>query len=125
MKNVILDTNSLLFPAQFNVDVYEEVKRVMHHSFELFVLERSVDELKKIVTEQKGKDKEAAKLALQIMVGRVNYLKTEKGHVDDLIVERVDKDTYVVTQDRELKDRVQEKGGNVITLRNKKYLEIV
>jgi len=120
---VIIDTNFLLIPAQFRVNIFEEIERIKTEPVDLVVLDTSLDELRKIIREQRGKDKEAAKLALQLIEGRARILESE-GNVDDAIVELADKDTIVCTQDRELKKRVQEKGAKVYNLRQKKYLAL-
>ncbi len=119
---IIIDTNFLLIPIQFRVDIFSEIERIMSLPYELFILDKTIMELNKIIAEQKGKDKEAAKLALQLIKGKVNLIKTEKGLVDDLIVELVDKDTFVCTQDMILKKRIKAKGAKLIIMKQKQYL---
>jgi len=122
MKKIIMDTNFLLIPAQFKVDVFSELERIMQEPYEIYVLERSIEELHNIVKRQKGKNRDSAKLALQIIKGRVKILAKGEGHVDDIIVNISDKDTIVCTQDKELSDRLKEKGVKLIKMKQKKYL---
>lgn len=124
-KKVIIDTNFLLIPSQFKIDIFSEIERIMTLPYELFVLDKSIDELNKIIKQQRGKDKTAAKLALQLIEGKVNIIKTEEGLVDDLIVELADNNTFVCTQDKELKQRVKEKCGKLISMKQKQYLDII
>lgn len=118
MKKVILDTNALLAVGQFKIDLFRELERICMFKYEVCVLDGSVDELDKIVKEQKGKDREAAKLALKL-VSKVKVIKVKEGIVDDLLVEMDRKGDYILTQDRELKKRLK----NLIFIRQKKYLD--
>lgn len=126
MKAIILDTNFLTIPAEFKVDIFSEIDRICNFNYSLFVLDKSLDELEKIVETQKGKEKAKARLALQLVKNKeIIILKTNSDKtVDDLLVELSDdKNNIIATQDRELRKRL--KGKNTIFLRNKKYLEIM
>ena len=120
MEKIILDTNFLLIPARFNVDIFSEIDRICG-KYKLYIIDKTVDELKKIIDTGKGKDKDAAKLALGLVENRkVEKIKTKEGTVDDLIISL---DGYIVaTQDKELKRRLKEKDVKVISLRQKNYL---
>ncbi|MBN2052918.1 nucleotide-binding protein [Candidatus Woesearchaeota archaeon] len=127
-KKVILDTNFLLVPGQFMVDIFTELERIMSEPFEMCVIDKSIAELNQLVAAGKEKDKFAAKLALVLI--RQKNLKTlhsfvSKNSVDDIIVSKADASTYVATQDKALRDRVSEKGAKTIGLRQKKYLMII
>lgn len=130
MIKIYLDTNFLMIPAQFRVDIFEEIKRISNFPYELCVLEKSLKELEKIKNEQKGKHREASKLAIGIINQKIkqkslNITTFSKDiAVDDILVELANSDTIVATQDKELKKRIQEKGGKLIVLRNKTHLEI-
>jgi len=126
---VILDTNFLLIPAQFRVDIFSEIRRVCDFNYELVVVAETIAELKKIIASGRsgGRDKKAAKLALQLLRKygvRVlkNYRKVFK-RADDAILDIADKKSLVATQDRELKRALQAKCGLII-LRQKQYLQI-
>lgn len=122
MKKIILDTNFLLIPAQFNVDIFTEINRIILEKYRLFVLDKTIDELKKITKDKKQtqKNKRAAKLALQLIKAKnIKILKTKEDlPVDDLIVKL--KGCMIATQDLGLKRRL--KGVKIITLRAKKTL---
>lgn len=130
MIKIYLDTNFLMIPAQFRVDIFEEIKRITHFPYEICVLEKSLKELEKIKSEQKGKDKDASKIAIGIINQKIkqkslNITSFSKDiAVDDILVELSNSETIVATQDKELKQRIKEKGGKLIVLKNKKYLEI-
>ena len=120
MKEIILDTNFLLIPGQFKVDIFSEIDRVCPFSYDLYVLDKSINELERIM----GKDKPAAKLALSLIKAKkLKILKTsEKKSVDDLILGM--NDVIVATLDKELIRRLKEKGTKIIRLRQKKYLVV-
>lgn len=125
MNRIILDTNFTMIPAQFNIDIYSEIKRICDFRYNIYVLDKTIDELKKIIKEQRGKHKRAASLALQLLKAKkVSIIKTKQGLVDDLIVDIAKKSDYIATQDLALKKRVRTKGAHVITMRQKKFLKI-
>ena len=127
-KKVILDTNFLLIPGQFRVDIFTEIGRIMQEQYVLYIIDKSLKELNNIVITGKQKDRFAAKLALALAIQK--NLKTlhsfgSKKSVDDIIVSKADKDTIVATQDKALRERLKEKGAKIIGLRQQKYLEFV
>lgn len=125
MKAIILDTNFLTIPAEFKVDIFSEIDRICSFQYSIFILDKSIEELEKIMETQKGKEKAKAKLTLQIIKNKgMNVIKTNSDKtVDDLLIDlSKDKDNIVATQDRELRRHL--KGKNTIFLRNKKYLEM-
>ena len=126
MKRIIIDTNFLLIPLQFKVDIFSEIDRICHFNYELSIFDKSIDELKKIIEKQSGKDKKAAQFALKLVkLKRVNIIKSEQNDVDSLILENLDKDTIAATQDINLKKELLAKGASVIILRQKKYLQLI
>ena len=134
MEKILLDTNFLIIPFSFKVDIFTELKRIIGHP-ELYILEDNVHELEKIIKFQKGKDKEYAKMALfYLKKAPITIIKTVKHlneypklskicSVDDKIVYVAEKGHYLVaTQDKLLKEKLKNKDIEIITLRQKKYL---
>ena len=123
MKQIILDTNFLLIPAQFRVDIFEEIKRIADFKYQLCILDKTIDELKKIQKEQRGKHKLAAKLALDLVKKKkIKIIKTtEKKYVDDHLVDFSKKGAVIATQDLGPKKRLKKP---YIVLRQKKYLTL-
>ena len=124
-KRVILDTNFLLIPGQFKIDIFTQIEKLMSYQFTLWLVDKSINELNKLVVAGKEKDRFAAKLALVLI--RQKNLKTlhsfvTKKSVDDIIVKKADSNTYLATQDKALRERVKQKGAKLIGLRQKKYL---
>jgi len=129
--NVIIDTNFLLIPAQFKVDIFDEIGRILESQYELFIIDKTVDELNNIIEKQGGKDKAAAKMALQLLERYpITYLKTPETerhlNVDKLILKRVKGDKFIVaTQDMALKRDLRRNNAQLIVLRQKKFLMLI
>lgn len=126
MIKIILDTNFLMVPFQFRVDIFSEMNRICNFNYELCVIDKTVQELK-ILTELKGRDGRMAKAALDLL--RHKNLKriseNMNGTVDDIIVETVKHSNerfIVATQDSLLKKILRKLNVQIITLRQKKYL---
>ena len=134
MEKVILDTNFLMIPFKFKVDIYSELKTILDNP-KLFIVDKTIDELNNIQITQKGKNKEYAKMAhLSLKKYPISIIKTVKHlnkepklskitSVDDTIAESAQKGSYfVATQDQALKKKLKNKEIKIITLRQKKYL---
>ena len=126
MKKIIIDTNFLLIPYQFKVDIFSEIRRICDFNYEICIIDKTLDELKKIMLVP-GKDKLGAVLALQLLPHhKVKKILTKKDKlVDDLIVDIANKNTIVATQDKELKKRVKAKKAGLIVMRQKKHLVLM
>ena len=118
MKKIILDTNFLLIPSQFNVDIFTEIDRIIDDEYELYVVTGTIDELEKIIKEQKAKHQRSAKLALQLIKSKgLKIIKINQKPVDDILID-LSQEYVIATQDKELKRKIVKK----IILRQKKYL---
>lgn len=123
MKRVMLDTNFLLIPSMFKVDIFSEIDRICLFKYGLYVVDKTIDELKRIIEKQKGKHKEAAKIALQLIKKKnIGVIKTKEGNVDELIFGLLDKNCILATQDALLRRKTVKKGIKTIVLRSRKYL---
>ncbi|MBS3104931.1 DUF188 domain-containing protein [Candidatus Woesearchaeota archaeon] len=125
MQKIIIDTNFLMIPIQFRVDIFSEIDRICDFNYKLFIFEQSINELKNIIEKQTGKNKKAAQFALKLIkLKNIGIIKSEKENVDALILNNISKDTIVATQDALLKKKMIEKGASLIILRQKKYLQL-
>ena len=125
MKKVLIDTNFLLIPVQFKVDIFSEIERICDFDYKLYILDKTTEELESIIKTQKGKSKDAAKLALRLIVLKgINTIKTEKNvYADTAITNIAAKEGFIVaTQDKGLKMRLKAKNVPIMTLRQKKYV---
>lgn len=119
-RKVIIDTNGLMIPGQFGLDIFYELERLGFDSY--LVPRASVRELEKIYAQGRGKDRAAAKIALSLL-GRCTIIE-KNGFTDDIIMDLADKNTAVLTNDTELKKRLCSKGVTTVYLREKTRLSI-
>ena len=124
MKHIILDTNFILIPIQFKVDIFVELRRICDFNYEVSVLDKTITELNRITKTQPGKHKAAVRLALQLIKkNNVQTIKTAtQKYVDDILVDLSKKGYIIATQDIALKRRLKRP---YITLRKKQYLVLV
>ncbi len=127
MKTVILDTNFLVDCLGWKVDFFSELERILPFRHELAVVDKTLDELDKIITEGKQDARIGARIAKQlIMKKRIGIIMTDKkGYTDTLILKAAGKESIVATQDQNLKRRLKAKGIPVVVIRQRKYLELI
>lgn len=126
MEKIVIDTNFLLIPIQFKVDIFSEFRRICDFNYKLYVFEQTINELMHITEKQSGKDKKAAKFALKLIkLKDIAIIKSGQKSVDLLILQNLDKNTTVATQDFKLKKELLKKNCSLIILRQKKYLQLV
>lgn len=133
-KIVLLDTNFLLIPAQFKVDIFAELRRLCDFSYEVVILAATVGELSGIINNKAvaAKDRAAAKLGLQLIkakgVGVVKpdrkvFKSTDKAILD--FAAQGKGSVVVATQDRLLREKLKSAGVAVIMLREGQYLKFL
>ncbi|PXF60562.1 MAG: DNA-binding protein [Candidatus Methanogaster sp.] len=119
---IILDTNALMVPAEFGVDIFSELDKL---GFDEWLIPPGVArELKGIASRGRGKGRDAARVALSLM-DRCRMIETAEavGDVDDSILElAVEMKVAVFTNDAELKGRLRERCVKVVYLRQRSYL---
>ncbi len=116
MYSIILDTDFILHSIENKVDLFEEIRRISNFNYKLYILDKTLDELK---------NKKHEKLALTLLKNRVEIIKTKKDKiVDDLILGLKMKNMIICTTDKELKEKLKKRNIPVIHLRKRKYLVI-
>ena len=132
---MLLDTNFLLIPAQFRVDIFAELQRLCDFNYEVAVLAATVAELNGIINDKNAsaKDRRAAKLGLQLIKAKaVKVIKADgkvfksadKG-ILDFATAGMKSGVVVATQDKALRDNLAARGVAVIMLREKQYLKFL
>lgn len=118
---VVLDTNFMLIPFQFGVDIKAELDRILDFSYRLYTLDGVLKELE-VLSKEKSQSGRAARASL----GIAKDLPTiaANGDVDDALLRLASNDTITCTNDKILKEKIKRKGAPVIYLRQKKYLMI-
>jgi len=130
MKKIILDTDFLIHCASHKIDYEEELKRILDFAFQMYIVDKTIDELNNVIENQKGKSKSDAKLAKAILENKsIPLIKTKKDKiVDDLILdiaEKDSKDLAVATMDADLKRKLKKTGVSVVIIRQKSHLSLI
>lgn len=123
---VILDTNFLMAPAQFRVDILGGLEALLNQKTEPIVLSSTYGELQRIAS-SRLKEGKAAKMMLQLInkfrVVKAEPYPNETG--DDVIVRFAKKfNCPVATNDKELRKRLRSLNIPVIYLRQRSHLAI-
>jgi rRNA-processing protein FCF1 len=125
MQKIVLDTNFLLIPFTLKVDIFQGIKLIMDDRYELYIIDKTIDELNIILNTKKGKTKQAAKFALELVKkNKLKKLKSKTDYVDEAIL-GLDKDYIVATQDKLLKQKLKKQARKLIVLRQKSHLILI
>jgi rRNA-processing protein FCF1 len=120
-SKVIIDTNGLMIPGQFGIDIFSELEQLGFYSY--IVPSASVKELEKIMVTGRGKDRSSAKIALSLL-DRCTIID-KNGYADNIIIDMaISMDAAVLTNDAELKKRLCSKGVTNVYLRDRTRLSI-
>jgi rRNA-processing protein FCF1 len=119
-KTVILDSSALMMPFEFSINLEDELTRLLG-KFKILIPKPIVDELIYLSKNGKGRKKRLAKPALDLMK---NYeIVDSEGRGDDSVLNSAKKfKAIVVTNDRNLRNRIKELSLQTIYLRGKKKL---
>ena len=123
-KLIILDTNMLTFPAQFGVNIYDQIEERFGKTFKLCTLSGSLRELKGIA-EQKPSNKKIVALTKQIIKKKgIKIINSDK-YVDNELIAWGKKGAIIATNDKELKEKLIKKGIKVIFIKQKKIIGMI
>ncbi len=122
---VVLDSNFLFVPSQFQVDVFEDLAKLLNQRFESIILSSTLREIRGLTESKSSKEQKQALLALKL-AEKCRIVPVEKGlgeSYDDVIVRLASEwKSPVATNDRELRRRLRSLGLPVIFLRQKRRL---
>ena len=114
---ILLDTNFMMIPNQFGVDIFEFLK-----DYEIFTLSTCMDELKNLA-KKKGKDGLAARVAIKLVKEKgIKTVKTKEKGDKAILNYAIEEKCSVGTNDKELIKALKNKGIKIIRLKQKKYL---
>ena len=122
MKKVILDTNAVMDMAEFKIDLFTELQRILDIPYQVCILEGTIKELEQIIQGQRMRFARAAKMGLAILKSKKIKILPGEGKVDDILVHYSQQGALVLTQDRELKRRLSRP---FLTIRQKKMVVII
>ncbi|MHA2003013.1 MAG: type II toxin-antitoxin system VapC family toxin [Candidatus Thorarchaeota archaeon] len=123
---VVVDTNFLTVPFQFNVDVLSESRMVLEQRVEFVILRSVLNEINKLAETARGSNKRAFRIALELAenckIVDVQDPISEMAVDDQLIEHTAQVGGVLATNDKELRARARDRGIPVLLLRGKKRL---
>jgi hypothetical protein len=119
---VLLDTNGLMVPGEFGVDVFEELERLGYRRFlVLRPVLRELESLSRLADSRR--DRIAARIGLLLAEG-CEIVEASGGADEALLDLALKTGAAVFTNDKELKKKLSTRGVTVIHLRQRRRLEI-
>ncbi len=122
-KTVILDSSALLMVFEFSVDLEQELSRLLegHHC----VVPSAVAKELHFLAEHGTSPKKRKAVASLKLLKRYDTIKTTSLKADDAVIEAAKKtDGVVLTNDTELRKRLQHDSIPIVFLRGKKKLAL-
>ena len=124
---VILDSNFLFIPSQFQIDIFEGLMTLLNQKFEPILLSPTHKELQRIAERGSPKMRRRALFALRL-AEKCHIVEVEQGFKEthDDVITRVAAEWRcpVATNDRVLRKRLRDKNVPVIYLRKRSRLEM-
>ena len=121
-KKIILDSSALMMVFEFNIDIERELDRLIG-SYQIFIPRNIVDELSFLSQNGRGKKKQLAKAALKLLERYTIVDLDSNLNGDDSVIAAAEKyNGIVITNDRELRRRLKDKGISRICLQGKQHL---
>jgi len=130
---IIIDTNAWIAGVRQKVDIFRELNRLFGE-YELLVSSFICEELIKVAKKtKKGKDKQAAKIALDLIkirklkITETNSNQDIDSNIIDLIknLRRQNKEIVLVTNDKDLQARAKYIGAKIIAWKRGKILDTI
>ena len=124
-RPVILDTNFLLLPFQFRLNIFTELEYLLEKSHKYVISSRTLSELERI-GKSIGKNGMAARLALKMIgVSKIEVIQS-KQEVDDWIVDYAKANHAIVcTNDTELRLRLKDLDIKTVSMKSKSKLGFI
>lgn len=124
---ILLDTNFLLIPSQFNLDIFEELSNLLNQQFDPVLLSITQQELLTMARKGAPKMRRQASLALRL-AQKCRIVENKHGKEephDDVLVRTAERwKCAVATNDRALRRKLRSKKIPVIFLRAKTRLAL-
>ncbi|TXT53606.1 MAG: hypothetical protein BAJALOKI2v1_900010 [Promethearchaeota archaeon] len=139
-KIIVLDSNFLFLPSQFQTDYLEIIEMKLGTSISYIIYQQILDELnaKKRRRKNSSKFRRDLNLGLQYLeksrlhhnIDFIGETKNKMETTDEFLIrkcvnlKRTNKSIYLATNDQELRKKAKKRGVNIIYLRQKSYLVI-
>jgi rRNA-processing protein FCF1 len=122
-KTVILDSNAILMLFEFSLDLESELIRLLG-KYKIIIPSPIVEELNFLSEKDKGQKGMNAKAALEL-IEKYDIFKIDAKTADEaVLITAKTTNGIVVTNDKELRQKLKELSIRVIFLKGKKTLEL-
>ena len=122
---ILCDTNFLLIPLRFGVDVFVEAEEALNDLTRFYVSSRVIDEIKILRKDAKPSFEKQLLFALKMAEQCTLIKDTSETQVDDSLIQLAKRENMVLgTTDSELRKKARIEGVKVIYLRQKRYLNL-
>ena len=120
---ILADTNFLLIPVRFKVDIFDVSADAVNDLTELYVSSRVLDEILRLKENAKPSFFRELRMA-ETIAGMCTFIAdSSKNDVDDSLVSLASREGMVLgTSDAELRKKARAAGVKVLYLRQKSYL---
>jgi rRNA-processing protein FCF1 len=120
---ILVDTNFLLVPVRFKVDIFTESQNAVNDIVEFFVSSRVLDEIQILKDRSKGAFVRELKLAERLAENCKIIEDSSKTRVDQSLIDLAfDEGMVLGTTDAELRQNARKAGVKVVYLRQKSHL---
>ncbi|HHL41500.1 MAG TPA: hypothetical protein ENJ36_02435 [Candidatus Bathyarchaeota archaeon] len=122
-SKILCDTNFLLIPLRFGVDVFNETDDAINDITEFYVSTRVIDEIKLLKKTAKPSFEKELLFALKMAELCTVIEDNSTGLVDDSLIDlAIEHDLIIGTSDSELRQKARAYGVKVVYLRQRRYL---
>ena len=120
---VLCDTNFLLIPIRFGVDILAETSEAVNDIVEFYVSSKVVEEIKLLISNAKPGLEKELRFALN-MANRFKIIEDDSSlSVDDSLIQLAEKNNMILgTVDKELRKKAKKSGVKVVFLRQGRRL---
>ena len=120
---ILCDTNFLLVPLRFGVDVFTEADEALNDLTEFYVSRRVLDEINLLRKKAKPSLEKEPLFALKMAEQCELIEDKSETQVDDSLIHLAKRHNMVIgTTDSELRKKARKEGVKIIYLRQKRYL---
>ncbi len=120
MKDVIIDTSTLLTAARWGIDIEQSLREELSEKVTIYYIDKTLIELEK-------KPEEKIVLALLKTMNAKKITTDRSKNVDQHLIDyaTAHEGVFVATQDKALKEKLKKRRVGIITIRQRKYLKRV
>ena len=120
---LLVDTNFLLIPVRFKVDIFTESQNAVNDVVEFYVSSRALDEIQILKDRSKGAFVRELKLAEKLAENCTVIKDDSRTRVDQSLIDLATREGMMIgTADSELRQNARKASVKVVYQRQKRYL---